>query len=109
MSLKEVPPGFLHRPLVMICRFIPHPAQVVGEVRVEGHPVIPFGMGWMKRLVGEGDNVLSEHRHLHGGKEGMEIVRGGRKPLCRPFTACARRVDMVVSGRSDIWKGAGVA
>src|SRR6266481_9438596 len=56
--------------LSLVCRFIPHPTQVVGKMRVEGHPVIPFRMSWMKRFEGEGDDMLSKHMRIHGGKEG---------------------------------------
>jgi len=58
-GLKEFTYVLLRCPLV--CRFIPHPTQVVGKMRVEGHPVIPFRMSWMKRFEGEGDDMLSKH------------------------------------------------
>lgn len=67
-GLKEFTYVLLRCPLV--CRFIPHPTQVVGKMRVEGHPVIPFRMSWMKRFEGEGDDMLSKHMRIHGGKEG---------------------------------------
>jgi len=63
----------------------------------------------MERLVGEGDDMLSKYRHIYGGEEGMQMMRGRRTPLHRPFTVYSRGIDMVVSERPDIGKGTGIA
>ncbi len=94
----------------MACRFIPHATQVVGKMRIEDHAVVPFGMDWMQRVVGEGDDVLSKRRHIHGDEEGAQLLRGRRIPVLRPFIIVGtRHIGMLVSGRSDTWKGTGIA
>jgi hypothetical protein len=42
----------------------------------------------MQRVVGEGDDVPSKRRHIHGGEEGVQLLGGRRRTLRRPFTVC---------------------
>jgi hypothetical protein len=66
-------------------------------------------MPWMQRVVGESDDMARKRRHIHDGEEGAQLLRSGRMPLRRPFTACTGRIRMAVRGRSVIREGTGIA
>ena len=42
-----------------------YPTQVIGKMSIERRAIAPFRVRWMKRLVGDGDDMLSKLLHIH--------------------------------------------
>ena len=75
----------LQRAKSVVGGFVIQLAQIIGEMRIEGHSLIPFRIYRVERLEGWSNNMEGEEIDIHSCNKGAQSVWRGGLPLCFLF------------------------